>query len=252
MATSGLTPGSMKSTRSLKTSERVARDLVNYIVDNNLEEGTKLPHEGILVDVFDVGRTTLREGLRLLETRGVITIRSGPGGGPVVRRPRPDDLRESLTLILQFTGASLTDVMEARAALEPMMARLAAARITAEQIQRLRGTVERMREHDEDQEFFSAENRAFHSTIAEATGSTVLWVFNETLKSISDGGVVGVDYNARRRQAVATAHEKVIEALEAGDSNAAEQAMHEHLGEAADYWQRQYPNLNKRNVRWVH
>ena len=252
MTTSGLTPGSIKSVRSPKTSERVARELVNHIVENDLAEGTKLPNERQLVDVFEVGRTTLREALRLLETRGVITIRPGPGGGPVVRRPRPDDLRESLTLILQFSGASLTDVIEARAALEPMMAKLAAERVTEEQLGRLRGTVDRMRGALDDHEVFSEENQLFHSTIAEATGSTVLWVFNETLKSIADGGIVGVEYTARRRQAVAEAHEKVIEALASGDPGAAENAMHDHLGEAGDYWRRKYPGLSSRNVRWVH
>lgn len=252
MTASELVPGSLKSVRSPKTSERVARELVNHIVDNNLQEGAKLPNERILVEVFDVGRTTLREALRLLETRGVITIRSGPGGGPVVRRPRPDDLRESLTLILQFSGASLTDVMEARAALEPMMAKLATQRITPAQIEQLHRSVQRMRDRCDDHETFAAENQVFHSTIAEATGSTVLWAFNETLKSIADGGIAGVEYTTRRRQAVATAHEKVIEALEGGDPAAAEKAMSDHLAEAADYWRRKYPSLTKHGVRWVH
>ncbi len=63
---SGLTPGSMRTTRAPKTSERVARELVNHIVENDLAEGTKLPNEKQLVEVFDVGRTTLREALRLL------------------------------------------------------------------------------------------------------------------------------------------------------------------------------------------
>ena len=85
---SGLTAGSLRQPRSPKTSERVARDLVTHIIDNNLAEGTKLPNEKQLAEVFQVGRTTLREALRLLETHGVIIIRPGPGGGPVVRRPQ--------------------------------------------------------------------------------------------------------------------------------------------------------------------
>src|ERR1700728_4543760 len=88
--------------RSLKASELIARDLASYIVDQDLPEGTALPPEREMVASFGVGRNTLREALRILETRGVITIRSGPGGGPVVRRPRPSDLGEAMTLILQF------------------------------------------------------------------------------------------------------------------------------------------------------
>ena len=249
---SGLTPGSMRTTRAPKTSERVARELVNHIVENDLAEGTKLPNEKQLVEVFDVGRTTLREALRLLETRGVITIRPGPGGGPVVRRPRPDDLREGLTLILQFTGASLIDVFEARATLEPMIARLAADRLTDAQLDDLQASVVEMRDSSDDHEVFLAENARFHSIIAEATGSSVLWVFNETLNSIADGAVVGVEYTPRRRLAVAAAHEKIVQALRARDARAAEEAMRDHVGEAGAYWKRKYPELTSRDMRWVH
>jgi GntR family transcriptional regulator, transcriptional repressor for pyruvate dehydrogenase complex len=247
-----LTAGSVRRTRSPKTSERVARELVNHIVDNDLQEGTMLPNEKQLVEIFEVGRTTLREALRLLETRGAITIRPGPRGGPVVRRPRPDDLREGLSLILQFTGASLFDVFEARTALEPMMAHLAATRISDEQLAALDETIAKMRANPNDHEAFVEENQRFHGIVAEATGSAILRVFNETLKSSADGVVVGVKYTARRRAAVAQAHERVVEALRSRDADAAEEAMRAHVGEAGEYWWRKYPELVSRGVRWAH
>ena len=247
----GLFPGGAWTTRAPKTSERVARELVNHIIGHDLAEGAKLPNEKQLVEVFDVGRTTLREALRLLETRGVITIRSGPGGGPVVRRPRPDDLREGLTLILQFAGASLTDVLEARASLEPRIASLAATRLTSNRIEELARSVETMRDSCEDHDVFLDENRRFHTTIAEASGSSGLWVFNETLKSIADGAVVGVEYTPRRRLAVAEAHHKIVEALRSRDPRSAEAAMRAHVEEAGAFWGRHYPELSARGVRWV-
>ncbi|MEO7627512.1 MAG: FadR/GntR family transcriptional regulator [Nocardioides sp.] len=252
MTGSTLSAGSMKSSRSIKTSERVARELVNHIVDNDLAEGAKLPNEKQLVEAFEVGRTTLREALRLLETRGVITVRPGPGGGPIVRRPRGDDLREGLTLILQFSGGSLKDVLEARTALEPTMARLAAGRITDEQVDELSASVERMRDGAGDHDIFLSENQFFHAKIADLTGSGVLRAFNDTLKSIADGAVVGVEYTARRRLAVAAAHEKVVDALRTRDPDAAAEAMRAHVGEAGEFWKRKYPELISRPVRWVH
>src|SRR6202044_2703439 len=78
--------------RNLKQSELIAQYLASYIVDSDLPPGTTLPPEREMVQSLAIGRTTLREALRLLETRGVITIRSGRHGGPVVRRPDPRDL----------------------------------------------------------------------------------------------------------------------------------------------------------------
>ncbi len=236
--------------RNLKTSERIARDLVNYIIDHGLVEGTMLPIERDLVAQFGVGRTTLREALRLLETGGVITIRPGPHGGPVVRRPRPEDLREGLTMMLRFEGASLTDVLEAREAIEPNVARLAASRIGDDGFAALEETVQRMLDHLGDHDVFLSENARFHGLIAEFSGSAVLRVFVATLKSIADGHVVGVEYTEQRRKAVARAHARIIEGLRAGPDQA-DAAMREHLDEAGAFWRRRYSQQVSQPLRWV-
>lgn len=242
---------SFKRSRPPKTSERIARQIVNHIVDNSLTEGTMLPNEKQLVDIYSVGRTTVREALRLLETRGVLTIKPGPHGGPVVRLPREDDLQEGLTLLLQFSGSSLLQVLEARSAIEPMMASLAAERLTDEQAEELRRSIARMRDNLNDHAIFADENQRFHSTIAEATGNHVLRVFNGTLKSMADGAVVGVEYTAHRRAAVADAHERVLSALITKDPVQAAAAMREHVEEAGQFWRGRYPNLVNQAVRWV-
>lgn len=238
-------------TRPEKIAERIARQIVNHIVDNDLAEGTVLPTERQLVETFGVGRTTLREALRLLESRSVLTIKPGPHGGPVVRMPRADDLREALTLMLQFSSSSLMEVLEARTALEPVMARLAAERISKEALTELSDSVERMRLAKGDQSAFLAENRRFHSIIAEATGNRILQVFNDTLKTIADGATLGVVYTPARRQSVAKAHERIVSALRERDGLAAEQAMRDHVAEAGNFWRRKYPDLVSQPVRWV-
>lgn len=238
--------------RSRKTSELIARDLVNYIISEDLPAGSMLPTEKDMVESFGVGRTTLREALRLLETRGVITIRSGPKGGPVVRRPNPADLGEALTLLLQFEGASLSDVIDARQALEPMVARFAATRINNEQIELLQQTVDAMLDNLEKHDLFLAENQRFHSFIAQVAGSVVVRVFIETLKTISDGVVVGVEYSPNRRKAVAMAHQRIVDALREHNATQAERMMQLHIDEAAGYWNRRFLELVSRPVSWVH
>jgi GntR family transcriptional regulator, transcriptional repressor for pyruvate dehydrogenase complex len=80
------------SLRSLKTSESVARDIVDDIVVRRLREGDNLPPETAMLQQYGVSRETLREGLRLLEAQGLISIRRGPGGGPIVAAIDPANL----------------------------------------------------------------------------------------------------------------------------------------------------------------
>lgn len=238
--------------RQPKTSERIARDIASHIVDNQLAPGTMLPTERDMIESMGVGRTTLREALRLLETRGVITIKSGPRGGPVVRRPRAADLSEALTLIMEFEQSSLGDVFEARVALEPTLARLAAARITDQQVAELQASVDAMMGDLVNHDVFLAENQRFHSLIADVAGNVVLGVFTETLKTVADGALAGVRYTPNRRRAVAAAHQAIVDALEANDPVAADAAMTRHLDEAGRYWTRKYGDLVSDAVRWTH
>ena len=87
-----------------------------------------------MLEEYQVGRGTLRESLRFLELQGIISLKPGPGGGPVVERPEATSLATSLMLLLQFADAQYRVVAEARVALEPTMARLAAERMTAESL----------------------------------------------------------------------------------------------------------------------
>ena len=237
--------------RPLKVSERLARDLARRIVSDDLAEGTRLPVEHKLASSYGVGRASVREALRLLETRGVLRVKTGVGGGPVVRRPRPNDLAESLTLLLQFEAASLGDVIEAREALEATAAGLAASRVSDETLSEMDCTVEAMRTHPHDHGLFLQQNARFHSLCLQASGSVILRIFSETLHSVSDGAIVGVEYPLRHRMVVADVHERIIAQLRDRNESGAEQAMREHLRSAAKYWQTNYPELMNRPVSWV-
>jgi DNA-binding FadR family transcriptional regulator len=242
---------SLGDKRSPKRSEVVARELSDQIISANLAPGTQLDPEHEMLEHLGVGRTTLREALRLLETRGVLTIKSGPGGGPVVRRPRPSDLSESLTLILQFQGNTLLDVVEARRWLEMGIAELAASRATPELIAELREINQVLRDDGgEHQETIVDQNAKFHSRISEASGNYVLHVFLETIISMSHGRTIGVTYGKRQVKGIADAHDEIVDALEKGDGEAAGEAMSEHLLAAQVYWKRRYSQIIQQPVEW--
>jgi GntR family transcriptional repressor for pyruvate dehydrogenase complex len=112
--------------RSEKVSESVARRILADITDSAIAPGGQLPSEGEMLRRFAVGRGSLREALRILEVYGVIAVRPGPGGGPVVRSVGSSDFARAATFYFQLGGARFQEVIEARREMEQMMARLAA------------------------------------------------------------------------------------------------------------------------------
>ena len=244
-------PAARNGRRSPKISEVIARELADHIIDAHLPEGAVLPNEKEMLEKLGVGRATLREALRLLESRGLVEVRPGPGGGPVVHRPQVRELSVALTLLLQFEGASLGDILRSREAIEPVIARLAATRITEAELEVLERTIQVMLAHPDDHELFLRENQVFHLTIARAAGSVVLRIFLETLRSIADGAALGVKYTPHSMKVVVAAHQRIVEALRHGDATAAEMAMCDHMEGTGQYWSQKYRELVTRPVRWV-
>jgi GntR family transcriptional repressor for pyruvate dehydrogenase complex len=240
--------------RTVRVSELVARELVAQIVDDDLPSGTMLPSEQDMIEAFGVARATLRGGLRLLETRGVIELRSGPKGGRIVRRPKPADLAAAFTLILQFEGATIADVVEARFALEPTIVRLATEHITVEQLNTLEEITTRMREHLDDPDLFLKDDAQFWKVIAEATGNVVLWLFHECLNAILLNAAlqpVAAPYPISRRKAVASGHLRVVKALRERNPLAAAQAMNAHTEQATRFWRHHYAPYMADDIVWT-
>jgi DNA-binding FadR family transcriptional regulator len=242
---------SLAGRRPLKRSEVLAHDLAQYIIDANLPAGAMLPRERDMVEQLGVGRTTLREALRILETRGVLTIRSGPGGGPVVRHPQPNDLTEALTLILQFQRATLTEVMDARIWLEPPAAALAATHITDGEVERLKLINEEIRATVVSEDHIIDANQRFHRVIAQASGNLVVQVFYETLMAVSDSGVSEIRHSRDFKHATVAGHDAIIAAFEARDPEGAAVAMREHVLEGKRWRVRENPEIMGRSLRWI-
>jgi DNA-binding FadR family transcriptional regulator len=199
-----------------------------------------------------VGRATLRQALRILETRRVLTVRSGSGGGPVVRHPQPSDLIEAFALILQFQRATMVEVLDASIWLEPIAARMAASRITKAEIKRLRDINAEMKAaiDSSGESIMDAEQR-FRCVIAGTTGNAVVQVLMETLLLPADIGVKELQHSEEFKRLTVTGHEDVIAALEANDPDRAEMAMRQHVSEGKRGRVKENGDLIFRALRWV-
>ena len=120
-----------------KTSEKVAFRLAHDIVAGGLVEGDHLPREAELVDHYGVSRESIREALRLLEAQGMVSIRRGPGGGPIVGRAESANLARTMTLYFHLSGSTYDELLHAWFDLEPGVAARAAANPDRGEVARL-------------------------------------------------------------------------------------------------------------------
>lgn len=236
--------------KPIKAADQLVRQLVDYIIDEGLEEGTRLPPEKEMVAETGRGRSTVREALLLLETKGVVEIRQGIAGGPVVRRPRASDLGEPLTLVLMFDGASMLDVMEARGEMESLITGMAATQIKEKQLKALAASIERQKEHIENRDIFLQESRVFHAIINEAGLNVVTRVLLEALQNTTHMTMVAIEYSLSHRQKVISDHEEMLAALTARDGERARKIAKEHVASGLKYWKKMAGPQAANPIRW--
>ena len=197
-------------------------EIKRRIIDLAYPPGTKLS-EARLVDELGLGRSPIRTAFARLQAEGFIAV--SPQSGTYVRA---------------LTEREIKDIIDCRLLLETHVTRLAARNMDAEQLRRLRVAFRRLapqgREISSDVfEDFNELDSMFHSTIYQAAG-------NEAMAGILGNLLEKVRWIKRsfpstpKRMKVSFAElERVLEALEERDADAAAQRMREHIGNAADF-----------------
>jgi GntR family transcriptional regulator, transcriptional repressor for pyruvate dehydrogenase complex len=237
-------PAAKRVRRPAKMGEVIADAIADEILENNLEPGTRLPNEAQMMERYEAGRGTVREALRLLEADGLIDVRPGLGGGPVVREPDVERVARRLSILLRLSGSTFGAVVDARKALEPTLAQRAATAATPEQIEALRASVDRLAAaQDAGGQAFIDENSRFHSLVAEASDNPVLQTFWLAIRAIVDGQEVGVRYDDAARAAVVGAHQRVLAAIEARDPDLAAEEMGRHVSALDRHLAEHHPEL---------
>src|SRR5882724_5447626 len=126
--------------RSTRIYEEIVRQVKQLIGEGRLKSGDRLPPERDLAEKFMVSRTSVREALRALQSRGLIEIRAGEG--TFVRDISVETLIEPLALVILPHREAVGELFEARRLLEPAIAALAARRATREEIQEMERILE--------------------------------------------------------------------------------------------------------------
>jgi DNA-binding FadR family transcriptional regulator len=225
----------------------VAHLLLERIMAAKLKPGSSFATEAELVSQFNVSRPTLREGLRILESQGVLEVRPGPGGGIIVGKPSIDLLAHGLSVFLRLHEVPFVTVIKARELIEPALAYEAAVNGTDEDFAELEASIARMKalNAQSEQEAFLEENRVFHGVIARASGNKVLEIFWHTISILATGEQHGIRYSVGNQAHVIKAHQRILEACRARDSDAASAAMESHVTGLENLVRERYQHLLK-------
>lgn len=225
--------------RTPKAGQLLARYIRQKIVSGELSEGSRLPVEPELMQMFGVSRTILREALRILESESLLRVSRGSRRGAVVMHP---DLRLSADyagIVLQLNRVTIADVYAARQAMEPVIARMLATNPSAETLATLEQALVAEREAlKQGPEAYARAGAAFHDLLIDLCGNRTLAVLAGTLNEIIKRQMVAArlpdnpDQMLNSERANRT-HAKLVELIRAGAVEEAEQLWRSHHEGAA-------------------
>ncbi|HWF54585.1 MAG TPA: FCD domain-containing protein [Solirubrobacteraceae bacterium] len=247
----GLNESGSDRGRGRKISEVLAREILKDASRRGLEAGDRLQSESEMIEHLGVGRGSVREALRILEVQGLLRIRSGPGGGPVLRQASSSDYGRTSTLYFMAEGATYSEVIEARAAMTGLMARLAAERAPAGAAERLAESIAATEQvRDRDGRTWSRTASDFYTAIAEMCQNRVVALFCLALMSVYLDHLPPVPLGDDHRQRVLAVHRDIARAVGRGDGEEAERLMTDHLLEFAEDVRRAFPGFMDEVVDW--
>ena len=208
---------------------KVFKAIEEKIVSNSLPDGAFLPIEAELCEQFHVTRSTVREGLRLLEQSGLIV--RGSHKKFVVKRPSSSDVAAVASRSLALAGVTFSEVWDALSCYYPQAARIAAERLSTEKLNDLRKVRETLKSADvKDHEMTVALAVEFFQHIAHGLDNRVMLATLQSLNLMigeSLRKVIACTPQARKR--ILSAQLKLIDAFEARDEKLAESWMLKHI-----------------------
>lgn len=217
-----------------RAHELVLRWVEQGLTDGTLVAGTRLPAERDLADRLHVSRPAVREALRVLEAQGLVSshVGSGVSAGTHVIAGRATALSRILQLHLALDGFPLNDLTMVRVSVEALGVRLAAGRVTAEQVDELDSLVRRMSNTLDSAAYYELDGQ-LHLRIAEFSGNRLCHDLVQALRTTVQAPLQEAESHLeewiRHRETQQVAHRAIIEALRSGDADRAAHEMERHI-----------------------
>ncbi|MCP2166724.1 FadR/GntR family transcriptional regulator [Goodfellowiella coeruleoviolacea] len=226
----------------VRAYERIVEQVEEAIFTGQLRPGQHLPSERDLMIQFGVGRSSVREALRVLQSNGMVRSRPGDPRGPEVLAPSTEPLLQSMTRLARTDALSLGELVQFRMVLESTANLLAARLRTDEHLTELAAALAAMRASAErgtpecGPTGFSRAEAAFRDAVTRASGNALLRVcaavVRDVVATLLADSPAGADDQRALARAALHHHTAVFEAIRAGDGDTAarlaRRGLHEH------------------------
>lgn len=208
---------------------RLTMYFAEQIFEKNLKKGDKIESDRVLAAKLGVGRSAIREALKVLDVMGMIDIR--PGQGTYISNNEADFFIVPLSWSLFLNGSQIDNIVEVRNLLEIKAAFLAASCTNEAFLDKLYDISHRIHKSyiERDYKAFLEADLEFHVCIAECSGNLVIYSMIQTISNlmrhVSGSGMVTDD----QLQEIYDEHQKIYGLILARDAEGASNAMKEHL-----------------------
>jgi DNA-binding FadR family transcriptional regulator len=209
------------------SAQQVAQQLLGIIRSGALKPGDQLPTERELIESLGVGRSTVREGLRILSTLNL--IESSPGQGTFIREPRTEDILRVEQIGFLINNVVAFDLLEAREMIEPQSVRLACLRageVELEPIEKL------LADHRTalDNRWPTDEHAAkFHVLLAEASCNRVFVTFMRSILDLLRVRGRGGSLTAELHEAELAEHQQILRLVRERNAQGAADYLRDHI-----------------------
>lgn len=216
--------------RRKKAYEEVADQIRERIFSQHLRLHDRLPTERELAEQFGVSRVAVREAIRMLELNGMLTVKKGPKGGLFVAQDYERPISDSIANLLNGGEASLEDLFEVRALIEPFAAARAATLGTAGDIVELERLIDEAELELSQGRAIRHLNIEFHRYIIKMSRNPILAAVGETVLLLLSDRIRHTSSQETSASALIK-HAQILDAIRQREPARARAAMADDIGE---------------------
>lgn len=234
---------------------QVAEAIKDWVVEQGLQAGDRLPGEAELIEQFGMAKGTIREAMRVLEAQGLIKTRTGPGGGSFVHEVSRQRAKALLGNYFYFKDLTIDDIYQLRLTLEPELAAALAGELSDDVLELLEKNIDEYSQPaatlDEEREQHVSSLR-FHAILAEQANNPLLgFIIDFMVNLLTDLTVYRRLYsppNIELWKQGLDHQQQLVVALREGDAEQARLVMADHMQTAWTLMRRQEVEMRNRFI----